>query len=308
MLLFPRTFRSSPCIYFTRRFPICIRSYYTVDEQTANRRADYIVSQWLKIPTATAQKLIRKKLVWGLNEKGNPVLFKNADKLSLDSRVEIKESVKEKIEESKPFTSNNLDVKSNSTKELSSDIFWKLSSSIPIVYEDEAIYVFSKPSGISTQGGSKVSFSIDDYIKLWGKPIPTEGKISVPLTKNDINSIEKMSVVDKEDKEPSSIRDAITSYRTKFVGKVSNDIISLLELYPHTGRKHQLRVHCSSVLNCPILGDFKYSSNASKLLDVKGNRKIVDGKPKEIIISTPFPDYWQKIFKAIGFDSSSYKP
>jgi 23S rRNA-/tRNA-specific pseudouridylate synthase len=31
-----------------------------------------------------------------------------------------------------------------------------------------------------------------------------------------------------------------------------------LALFPETGRKHQLRVHCASVLEAPILGDLKY--------------------------------------------------
>ena len=33
--------------------------------------------------------------------------------------------------------------------------------------------------------------------------------------------------------------------------------ISLLELHPHTGRTHQIRVHCAA-LGCPILGDPRY--------------------------------------------------
>ncbi|KAF9200992.1 hypothetical protein BGZ49_008777 [Haplosporangium sp. Z 27] len=34
---------------------------------------------------------------------------------------------------------------------------------------------------------------------------------------------------------------------------------AILHLYPRTGRKHQLRVHCAQLLNAPILGDSKYS-------------------------------------------------
>ncbi|KAG0319403.1 hypothetical protein BGZ97_002198, partial [Linnemannia gamsii] len=34
---------------------------------------------------------------------------------------------------------------------------------------------------------------------------------------------------------------------------------ALLNLYPRTGRKHQLRVHCAQMLHAPILGDLKYS-------------------------------------------------
>ena len=34
---------------------------------------------------------------------------------------------------------------------------------------------------------------------------------------------------------------------------------SLLALQPITGRKHQLRLHCSSILKCSIIGDSKYA-------------------------------------------------
>ncbi|KAF9906844.1 hypothetical protein BX616_000597 [Lobosporangium transversale] len=34
---------------------------------------------------------------------------------------------------------------------------------------------------------------------------------------------------------------------------------ALLELYPQTGRKHQLRIHCAELMRAPILGDRKYT-------------------------------------------------
>ncbi|KAF9279217.1 hypothetical protein BGZ68_008061 [Mortierella alpina] len=36
---------------------------------------------------------------------------------------------------------------------------------------------------------------------------------------------------------------------------------SVLRLYPRTGRKHQLRVHCAQLLKAPILGDTKYAES-----------------------------------------------
>ena len=32
-------------------------------------------------------------------------------------------------------------------------------------------------------------------------------------------------------------------------------------LYPHTGRRHQLRVHLAYIAGCPILGDATYGGN-----------------------------------------------
>ncbi|KAI8598854.1 pseudouridine synthase [Dissophora ornata] len=39
---------------------------------------------------------------------------------------------------------------------------------------------------------------------------------------------------------------------------------ALLHLYPQTGRKHQLRVHCAQLLNAPILGDIKYATEMDR--------------------------------------------
>ncbi|KAM9305056.1 pseudouridylate synthase RPUSD4, mitochondrial [Gastrophryne carolinensis] len=52
-----------------------------------------------------------------------------------------------------------------------------------------------------------------------------------------------------------SAREAVTHYRTLDRGAG----VSLLELQPITGVKHQLRAHLSLALNCPVLGDHKYS-------------------------------------------------
>lgn len=43
---------------------------------------------------------------------------------------------------------------------------------------------------------------------------------------------------------------------------------SFLSLKPFTGRKHQIRVHCASQLQAPILGDEKYGSPYPSSLDV----------------------------------------
>lgn len=50
---------------------------------------------------------------------------------------------------------------------------------------------------------------------------------------------------------------AITRYETR--ADATNEV-SFVELWPWTGRKHQLRVHCAEVLKAPILGDDKYGS------------------------------------------------
>lgn len=83
------------------------------------------------------------------------------------------------------------------------------------------------------------------------KPAATEGVISLPLSPDIMNR--PMQKVDVEHG-----KQAVTEYRV--TGQTSG--YTRVELYPLTGRTHQLRVHCASPmgLNAPIAGDELYGS------------------------------------------------
>ena len=53
------------------------------------------------------------------------------------------------------------------------------------------------------------------------------------------------------------IHPAVTEYKTL---QTSGKLVSLLEVKPVTGYKHQIRVHLSLGLGCPVVGDHKYTS------------------------------------------------
>ena len=53
---------------------------------------------------------------------------------------------------------------------------------------------------------------------------------------------------------------AITDWRVLARGEGE----TLLELHPHTGRTHQIRVHCAA-LGCPIVGDPIYGGGPGRL-------------------------------------------
>jgi hypothetical protein len=61
---------------------------------------------------------------------------------------------------------------------------------------------------------------------------------------------------------------AITSYQTLRTFTYKSQIISLLELIPHTGQKRQLRSHCCYQLSCPIIGETKFP-NKKLLADIE---------------------------------------
>ncbi|KAF9608200.1 hypothetical protein IFM89_007822 [Coptis chinensis] len=88
-----------------------------------------------------------------------------------------------------------------------------------------------------------------------GSPKEKQGVIHAPLSKVLLNDgkIERVIIAHPSGIEAS--QEAITEYRV--LGPTINGC-SWVELLPHTGRKHQLRVHCAEALGTPIVGDYKY--------------------------------------------------
>ena len=73
----------------------------------------------------------------------------------------------------------------------------------------------------------------------------------------------------------------------------------LLELSPITGHKHQLRVHASQILRCPILGDSKYGSApvTSRQTPLHLHAKQITvksyyGMGRDLIVTAPLPNYF----------------
>jgi 23S rRNA pseudouridine955/2504/2580 synthase len=98
---------------------------------------------------------------------------------------------------------------------------------------------------------------------------------------------------------------------------------SFVELYPMTGRKHQLRVHCASALHTPIIGDEKYGAGVSShLAQALGpdiplqlhSRAIVlpysSGKGSftldrgRVRVEAPLPDHMVRVWNYFGWKTS----
>ena len=177
---------------------------------------------------------------------------------------------------------------------------------IEVIYEDDAIIVINKPSGLLSVPGRIGSYSVatilsqrypgallahrldmgtsglmvaaktrDAYRHLQQQfsdhtihktyvalldtslltshsPHPVKGTISLPLLCDPINR--PRQVVDYEHGKA-----AVTDYEMVGTDRV--------RLYPHTGRTHQLRMHCAHPdgLGCPIRGDELYGHPADRL-------------------------------------------
>ncbi len=85
------------------------------------------------------------------------------------------------------------------------------------------------------------------------KPQKPSGALIHYLKKNEAKNMSK--AFDKE--QPGTLKSEL-DYKILF----SSDNYHLLEINPHTGRHHQIRVQLSA-MGCPIKGDLKYGFNRS---------------------------------------------
>lgn len=173
-----------------------------------------------------------------------------------------------------------------------------------IVYEDEAVVVVNKPSGMLSMPGRQETYSVATWAEeRWpgsmvahrldmstsgiilvakteeayhalqeqftervikkkyfaiveGIPKNEHGIVNLPLSSDPMNR--PCQIVDHEHG-----KQAITEYRIL----ATRQDHTLLALWPHTGRTHQLRMHCAhhEGLGCPILGDELYGRKAERL-------------------------------------------
>ena len=136
-----------------------------------------------------------------------------------------------------------------------------------------------------------------------GTPNPKEGRIALKMDRVSNKSGERMVVTDDGKK-------SLTDYE---VVDAALHTASWLTLKPHTGRKHQLRLHCAEIGH-PIVGDSKYGGPESYL---SGNisRKMhlhshfidfphPDGGRMKVV--APLNEHMAATFDTLGFDPREY--
>ena len=174
----------------------------------------------------------------------------------------------------------------------------KLNVDLPIVFEDDYLIVVNKPAGIAVNGNrnktvenavasivkqSNQADALPSPVAVHRIDVPTKGLVLLAKTKAALiklskafqnNEVQKMYWAVVHGKTPpkghidQAIQDkkAITDYETEKV--VSSRIfknLSLVKLYPLTGRTHQLRIHLRDEGHV-IVGDKMYADRTKTIL------------------------------------------
>ena len=104
-------------------------------------------------------------------------------------------------------------------------------------------------------------------------------------------------------------KESKTTYNVLWKGKFKKTKLSLVEFFPETGRKHQIRAHCNYV-GCSIIGDTKYIGKFfHELKDLESFSKYMQLHAREIgvpdiegltiRIKAPIPDHMLYVFDVL---------
>jgi len=209
----------------------------------------------------------------------------------------------------------------------------RLNLTLEVLFEDDYLAVIYKPAGILVSGNSFVTIDnaltqnlqkSTQFDAVRPRPVhrldyPTSGVLLIGKTRASIVCLNKLFENKKIEKKYHAIsigemnkngvievlvdnKKAQTEYKVlKTVVSERFDYLNLIELYPKTGRKHQLRIHLTSLEN-QILGDKEYGD---KKLILKGkglylhasSLHFVHPFTKEFIsIKKELPSKFNKIF------------
>lgn len=171
----------------------------------------------------------------------------------------------------------------------------------PIVFEDEYLAVIHKPAGISVSGNqhrtvkNALPFNIkqSQAVDALNAPLPvhrldapTQGLLLIAKTAKAnilLNRLFEQKTIQKRYvavlagatpetgifDTPINDKTALTSFNTtQQVPSLRNQQLSLVNLFPQTGRTHQLRIHLSQA-GFPIVGDKLYGK-PNEILKHKG--------------------------------------
>lgn len=148
--------------------------------------------------------------------------------------------------------------------------------------------------------------------KYWalvkGAPAKREGRISTWMVKEPASEGDRMIVCEHGVKGADH---AVSYYRTI---ETAGRNLTWLEMQPHTGRTHQLRVH-AQYIECAIIGDPKYITADYNWEFPSGLQKRLHLHARQIIIphpsggtldvTAPLPPHMQQSWNLLGFNEQA---
>lgn len=201
----------------------------------------------------------------------------------------------------------------------------RLVGKLKMVYEDDVFVVVSKPSGLLSVPGKEFLPSVESItgclsvhrldqdtsgLLVLAKSLAVQAELRRQFEQREVQKryeaiLEREMPVGEEgeirlplrpdiENRPRQIVDmahgksALTRY--KVIG--NTDGHAYLQLVPHTGRTHQLRVHCAEAFGNPILGDRLYGREvASRLMLHAGELSFTHTKTGERLCFTCTPEW-----------------
>ena len=210
----------------------------------------------------------------------------------------------------------------------------KIDLTLEVLFEDEYLAVVNKPAGILVSGNKK--WTLENALSSNLKKSNEEGALEnpEPIHRLDyptsgvllIGKTRKMVILLNhlfEERKVQKIYHAVTIGKIEQKGVCKSEIenkvckstfqvissiespkygfLNLVQLSPHTGRRHQLRIHMAEMGN-PIFGDLKYgkegliSKGAGLFLHASSLHFIHPVTGLELNIEKPLPKKFLKLF------------
>jgi 23S rRNA pseudouridine1911/1915/1917 synthase len=170
--------------------------------------------------------------------------------------------------------------------------------------ETSGVTVFGKTSPATTAlaAAFREGTARKRYLAVTGPGLPAEGTVDLPLSKDPsrpgrFRATRKANGVD-----------ALTRFRRLYDGA-----FCVVELFPETGRTHQLRAHLTA-LGCPIAGDARYGG-PRELAGMTAERCLLHAQRLELphprtgtpaVFDAPAPEDLARFLAAAGLDANGY--
>ena len=253
----------------------------TVENHTNPIRLDrYLRSIDPLLTQGILEQYLRKKLILVNDAKATSSLrIANGDRIILDK------TIAEKIHPQSKDIKNSPIIEALAKKLLGEYL----------LYDHPSFLAINKPSGLATQGGSKISLSIDDALSfLRGRDMDLKLVHRLDKDTSGVLLIAKgREISDKfmhaYDNEVPGSKEAITDYEVI----ETKERRAIVKFTPLTGRMHQLRVH-ARLMGCPIVGDVRYDGESASHLMLHAAEVVIDKCifDKEIVVKAGLPEHF----------------